>query len=128
MYLCTLFSLLGSVNSKDPVELHPKPQNIISGAVMKKVLFLLVDGLERTIAVYAMKERRDSWSNETINNQMNGISLAGLGLTKDCKCQRIWAGDTESGTYILHVLYQKGRDKILASYNVDEEFLEYCEG
>ena len=131
MYLCELLSLSGSVDSKESVELHPKPENMISAAVMKKILFLLVN--DTTIAVYAMKKQTSRrWNGheyykETVDNLMNGIDLQDLGLTTDCELQRIWAGDTESGTYILHVLYQKGQDKMLASYNMDKDFLKKCE-
>ena len=122
----------GSVYSKEPVELRPEPQNMISAAVMKKVLFLLVN--ETTIVLYVMKKRINynvffnNNDHEDMANRMNEIHLQDLGLTMDCKLQRIWAGGTESGIYMLHVLYQKGHDKILASYNMDKDFLKRCEG
>ena len=119
MYLCELFSVSGSVYSKDCVQLRPRPENIVSAAVMKKVLFLLVN--EKTIAVYAM-EMRKKWNgryDETVDNRMNEINLQDLGLATDCKLQRIWAGDTESETCVLHVLYQREQDKILTSYNMN---------
>ena len=101
---------------------------MISAAVMKKVLFLLVN--ETTIAVYTMKERI-FWTGiyhvaADVNNEISKIHLQDLGLTTDCKLQKIWAGDTKSETYILHVLYQKEQDKILVSYNVNKKFLEKC--
>ena len=127
MNLCELFSLLGSVRSEKAVDLRPNPDKMISAAVMKKVLFLLVN--ETTIAVYVMKERTE-WSGryyKTIDNRKNEINLQDLGLTTDCDFQKIWAGDTTSETYILHVLCQQGQNKILVSYNVNTKFLEKCE-
>ena len=87
---------------------------------MKKVLFLLEN--ETTIDVYAMRTRSNGRYN--LDNQMNKIHLQDLGLTTDCKLQKIWAGDTKSETYILHALYQMGQDKVLVSYNVNKNFLE----
>ena len=126
MYFCELFTVLGSVNSKERVQLLPGPQNMISAAVMKKLLFLLVS--ETTIAVYAMKNRTEGTGYYKQNNRMNEIHPQDLGLTTDCNLLRIWAGDTETETYILHVLYQKGQDNTLASYNMDKDFLKKCEG
>ena len=123
MYLYELFSVLGSVNSKYCVQLRPRPENMLSAAVMKKVLFLLVN--EKTIAVYAMKNKYNI-VDRIMDNRVDEINLQDLGLTTDCKLQRIWAGDTESGTYLLHVLYEKEQDKTLASYNMNKNFLKKC--
>ena len=106
--------------------LRSTPEKTISAAVMKKVLFLLVNGT--TIAAYDMKESTE-WNGHydvAVDNQMNEIHLQDLGLTSGYELQKIWAGDTESETYILHVLCQKGQDKILVSYNVNKTFLEEC--
>ena len=96
---------------------------------MKKVLFLLVN--ETTVVVYVIRTQcnlfRAGFGHEIMENRMNKIHLPDLGLTTDCKLQRIWAGDTETETYILHVLYQKGQDKMLASYNMNKDFLKRCE-
>ena len=113
--------------SDKTVALRPKPENMISATVIKEVLFLLVN--ETTIAVYDMNERTE-WNGHydvAVDNQMYKIHLQDLGLTTNCELQKIWAGDRESATYMLHVLYQKGQDKILVSYSVNKNFLEKCE-
>ena len=93
---------------------------------MTEVLFLLENG--KTVAVYNMeapKKYKGNYLKE--NNRMGEIHLQDMGLTTDCELQKIWAGDTGSSAYILHVLYMcAGHGKKLASYLVDETFLANC--
>ena len=86
----------------------------------------------KAIAVYAMEHpitKYDATKGKDVHigNCISEIHLRDLGLTTDCELQKIWAGETESGTYILHVLYSRtGHGNVLASYTVDDKFLANC--
>ena len=129
VYSLSLFQGYRCLGDKGSWILRPNPLNVTSAAVMKKVLFLLENG--KTIAVYSMEDpyRYDKTKRVSVdaNNRMSEIHLQDLGLTTDCELQKIWAGDTERRTYILHVLYTRtGHGNALASYSVDEKFLANC--
>ena len=91
-----------------------------SAAVIKDLLFLLEK--RKAIAVYDRM-----LTNCYGNNRQEEIQLQDLGLSTDCELEKIWAGDTEHGAYILHVLYSsKGYGHALASYTINETFLKKC--
>ena len=97
-----------------------------SAVVMMRVLFLLENG--KTIAVYNVeepgKDAKGSYVKE--NNRMSEIHLQDMGLATDCELQKIWAGEDGSKSF-LHVLYMHtGHGNMLASYTVDQTFLENC--
>ena len=94
-----------------------------SAAVIKDLLFLLEK--RKSIAVYVMRTIRYLY--DTINNRREEIQLQDLGLSTDCELEKIWAGDTEHGACVLHVLYtRKGHGHVLASYTMNETFLKKC--
>ena len=107
-----------------PHRFHPSPKNVSNAAAMKDFQLLLENG--KTIAVYVIRSSCSTWGFD-VDNRVNEIHLQDLGLTTDCELQKIWAGDAESGGYILHVLYTRtGHGHGLASYAVDEKFLAKC--
>ena len=77
-------------------------------AVMKHLLFLLTD--RNIIEVYDRHRK----------TVIKTIHVADLGLLVDSTMKKIWAGDTEGKSYVLHVLYSRHvHSNILASFSVD---------
>ena len=112
------FTGFSGYHSPTNTSLTPVPENVTSAAVIKDLLFLLEK--RKAIAAYVMREIIGG-------NRREEIQLQDLGLSTDCEPEKIWAGDTEHGACVLHVLYTiKGHGHALASYTLKETFLKKC--